>query len=113
MLVDLGGHVHLSLPSTQLNDLLLCFSKNLYLREQLMIDLHYCLSLAFRGIAMDGDQFLLAVCMCPLFAQLSSQVDHHLDELSSREYRQFKFVRSAGIMMGGILVRHGCRVKVF
>ena len=55
MLVDLGGHVHLSLPSTQLNDLLLCFSKNLYLREQLMVVLRYCLSLAFFDIAMDGD----------------------------------------------------------
>ena len=41
MLVGLGGGIHLSLPSTQLDDLLLRLSKNLYLREQLMVDLRY------------------------------------------------------------------------
>ena len=57
MLVDLRreGRVHLSLPSTQLNDSLLRFLKNLYLREQLMVDLRYRLSLAFCGVVMDGD----------------------------------------------------------
>ena len=55
MLVDLGGGVHLSLPGAQLDESLLRFSKNLYLREQLMVDLCYSLSLAFCGIVMDGD----------------------------------------------------------
>jgi len=67
MLVYLGGGVHLSFPGTQLDDLLR-FSKNLYLLEQLMVDLHYHLSLVFCSIAMDGDQFSLAFCHCPLFA---------------------------------------------
>jgi len=68
MLVDLGGGVHLSLSGTQLDDSLLRFSKNFYLREQLIVDLRYRLSLAFHDITMDGDQFSLAVSLCPLFA---------------------------------------------
>ena len=72
MLVDLEGRVHLGLPSAQLNDSLLHFSKNLYLREKLVVDLRYCHSLAFCSIAMDGDQFSFAVCLGPLFAQLPS-----------------------------------------
>ena len=52
MLIDLRG-VHLSLPGTQRDSLR--FSKNLYLREQLMVDLRNRLSLALRGIATDGD----------------------------------------------------------
>ena len=55
MLVDLGGGVHLSLSGTQLNNSLLCLSKNLYLCEQLNVDMRYRLSLAFCGIAMDDD----------------------------------------------------------
>ena len=55
MLVDLGGGVHLSLSDTQLEDLLLRLSQDLYLREQLVVDLCYHLSLAFCGITMDGD----------------------------------------------------------
>jgi len=55
MLVDLGGGVHLSLPGAQLDDSLLRFLKNLYVGEQLMVDLRYSLSLAFCDIAMDGD----------------------------------------------------------
>ena len=55
MLVDLRGGVHLSLSGIQLDDLLLRFSKNLYLREQLMVDLHYCFSLALCDVTMDGD----------------------------------------------------------
>ena len=55
MLVDLGGGVHLSLPVPNSDDSLLRFLKNLYLREQLMVGLRYCLSLAFFGIAMDCD----------------------------------------------------------
>ena len=85
--MDLRGHIHLSLPRTQFNDLLLHFLKNFYLCDQLMIDLRYCLSLAFRGITMDDDQFLITVCLCLLFTQPPSQVDHHLGELSLREYR--------------------------
>jgi len=55
VLVDLEGGAHLSLPGTQLDDSLLRFSKNIYLRGQLMVDLRYCLSLAFCGIPMDND----------------------------------------------------------
>ena len=58
MLVDLGGGVHLSLPSTQLNDSLLRFLKNLYLREQLMVDLRYCLTRILR--CHDGWRLVLA-----------------------------------------------------
>ena len=54
MLVDLGGVIHLSLPGTQLDDLLR-FLENLHLREQLMVDLRYCLLLTFCGIMMDDD----------------------------------------------------------
>ena len=53
--MDLGGRLQLGLPGTQLNDSFLRFSKNFYLREQLMVDLRYCLSLAFCGTVMDGD----------------------------------------------------------
>ena len=53
MLVDLRGVVHLNLPGTQLDDELLRLSKNIYLREQLTVDLLYRFSLAFYGIAMD------------------------------------------------------------
>jgi len=55
ILVDLEEGVHLSLPGIQFDDSLLCFSKNVYLCEQLMVDLRYCLSLTFYGIEMDGD----------------------------------------------------------
>ena len=61
MLVDLRGGVHLSLSGIQLDDLLLRFSKTFNLREKLMVDLHYCLSLAFRGITIDDDLFSLAI----------------------------------------------------
>jgi len=54
MLVELGD-VHLSLSGTQLDYSLLRFSNNFYLREQLMVDLRYCLSLAFCGITMNDD----------------------------------------------------------
>ena len=39
MLVDIRGCVHLGLSDAQFNDSLLRFSKNLYLREQLMVDM--------------------------------------------------------------------------
>ena len=55
MWVDIGVCVHPSLLAAQLDDLLLRFSENIYLREQLMVDLHYRLSLAFHNITMDGD----------------------------------------------------------
>ena len=55
MWVDLGGSVHLSLLGVQLDDSLLRLLKNLYLREQLMVDLRYRLTLAFCGVVMDGD----------------------------------------------------------
>jgi len=44
----------------------------------------------------------------PIFIQMLSQVDHHLDKLSARENRWIEFVRSVDIMTGGVLVRHGC-----
>ena len=67
MLGDLGGGVHLvGIHGVQLNDSLQ-FSKKIYLREQLKVDLRYCLSLAYCGIAMDGGQFSFAVCLGPLF----------------------------------------------
>ena len=50
-----SGGVHLNLPGAQLDDSLLRFLKNFYLREQLMVHLCYSLTLAFCGIAMDGD----------------------------------------------------------
>ena len=55
MSVDLEGGTHMSLPGTQPDDSLLRFSKKLYLREQLMVDVYYCVSLAFCGITMDDD----------------------------------------------------------
>ena len=51
MLVGLKGVVHLSLLVTQLDDSLLRLSKNLYLREQLMVELRYYFSLVFCDIA--------------------------------------------------------------
>jgi len=54
VLVDLEGGVHVGLSGAQLDDSLR-FSRNFYLREQLMVDLRYCHSLAFCGIAMDDD----------------------------------------------------------
>ena len=79
----LGGHVHLGLPGAQLNDPLLRFSKNLYLCEQLIVDLCHRLSLVFGD--MDSDQFSFAVYLGSLFAQSTSQVSHHLNKLSSGE----------------------------
>jgi len=37
------------------------FLQDLYLREQLMIDLRYHLALAFGCIAVDGNQFSFAI----------------------------------------------------
>ena len=70
--MKLGVRVHLGVPGTQLNNSLLHFLKNLYLREQLMVDLRYCLSLTFCGIAMYGDRFSFAAYLGRLFAQPSS-----------------------------------------
>jgi len=53
----LGGCVHPSLPGAQLDDSL-SFSKNFNLREQLMIDLHYCLVRVLR--CHDGRRLVLA-----------------------------------------------------
>ena len=61
MLMSLGGHVHLGFPCTQLNELFLSFSKVLYLREELAVDLRYRFSLAFGGITMDGGQLSFPV----------------------------------------------------
>ena len=71
VLMSLGGRVHLGFSCAQLNDSFLSFSKGLYLREELAIDLHYCFSLAFGGITMDGDRLSFAVRQGSLFAQLS------------------------------------------
>jgi len=77
--IDLWGNVHLTLLGAQLDDSLLRFSKNLYQYEKLLVDLHYHLSLAFCGVAMNGDYFSLAIDLGAVFIQTSSQVDHHLD----------------------------------
>ena len=74
MLVDLRERVHLGLSGTQLNDLLLRFSENLYLCDKLMVDLCYWLSLRFCCIAMDGSQFSFVICLGRLFAQSLLQV---------------------------------------
>jgi len=84
-LIDLGERVHQSLLGTYLDDSLLRFSQNIYLREQLMIDLCYCLALTFSCIAMDGDQFSLTIGFRSKFIQPSSQVNYHLDKLSAGE----------------------------
>jgi len=68
--MSLDGCVHLGFPCAQLNDSFLSFSKGLYLCEELVVDLHYCFSLSFGGITMDGDQLSFAVRQGPLFAQL-------------------------------------------
>jgi len=57
MLVDFGGSVPLGLPGTQLDESLLHFLQDLNLREQLMVNLRYCLPLAFCGVTVNGDQF--------------------------------------------------------
>jgi len=54
MLVDLERVVHLNLSDTQIDDSLMRLSKNLYVHEQLIVDLNYRFSLVFCGIAMDG-----------------------------------------------------------
>jgi len=89
VLVHLEKGIHLSLPGTHLDDLLLQLSKNLYLHEQLMVDLCYLLSLAFCGIAMDGNWFSFAIGLCPVFAQTvvacqspSGQVAHRREPMN-------------------------------
>jgi len=106
VLVDFGRGVYLGLPGTQAIDSLLPLSKDLYLREQLMVDLHHCLTFAFGSIVMDGDEFSLAIGLRLLFIQSSSQVDHRLDKLSAREGRWIEFVISVYVMLGGVLVRY-------
>ena len=61
MLMSLGGHVHLGFPCAQLYDPFLSFSKGLYLREELAINLRDRFSLAFGGITMDDGQLSFAV----------------------------------------------------
>jgi len=72
-------------PCAQLYDSFLSFSKCLYLREELAVDLRDHFSLAFGGITMDGGQLSFAVCQGPLFTQLSLYVSYSLDEPSSGE----------------------------
>ena len=48
-----------------------------------MIDLRYCLVLALCCVAVDGDKFSFKVSLRPVLIQLSLQLDHHLDKLSS------------------------------
>ena len=69
-----------------------------------MIDLRYHLALTLRCVAMDGDKFSL---------QLSSQINYHLDKLSSGEGHWVEFVRGVGIVTGGVLVRHDHCANMF
>ena len=69
--MSLGGRVNLGFPCAQLNDSFLSFSKDIYLREELAVDLRYRSSLAFSGITMDGDQFSFAVHQGPARCSLS------------------------------------------
>ena len=78
-----------------------------------MIDLRYRLALTLRYIAMDGDKFSLAISLRPVFIQLSSQIHHHLDKLSSGEGHWVKFIRGVGVVMGGAPVQHGHYMKMF
>ena len=105
MWVNLRKSVRMSLTGAQLEEQLLSYSKNLYLLEQLMVDLCYCLSLAFYGVAMDGDQFSLVIDLGLVFIKMSSQVDHHLDKLSARENRWIKFITSIDFKTSGVLMR--------
>ena len=71
MWMYLGGRVYLGSPCAQLYDPFLSFSKGLYLREELAVDLCDCFSLVFGGVTMDGSQFSFAVCQGLMFTQLS------------------------------------------
>ena len=58
-------------PCAQLYDPFLSFSKGIYLREELAVDLHDCFSLAIGGITMDDCQLSFAVRQGPLFTRVS------------------------------------------
>jgi len=70
-------------PSAQLDNLLLGFSQNFYLYEQLMIYMCYRLTLALCRVVVDGDKFSFTVSIHPVLIQLSLQISYHLDKLSS------------------------------
>ena len=97
----------------ELDDPLLCLSQNFCLCEQLMIELCYRLALTLRYVAMDGNKFSLAIGLRPVFIQLSSQINYHLDKLSSGEGHWVEFVRGVGIVTGGVLVRHDHCANMF
>ena len=76
-----------------------------------MIDYHLVLTLCY--VMMDGDKFLLTIGLRPVFIQLSSQINHHMDKLSSGEGRWVEFIRGVGLMTGGVLVGHDRCAKMF
>jgi len=78
-----------------------------------MIDLCYRLALTLYCVAMDGDKFSLAIGLRAVFIQPSSQINRHLDKLSSGEGRWVEFVKGVGIVTGDVLVRPGRRAKMF
>ena len=55
-----------------------------------MIDL--CYHLALRSVMVDGDKFSFTIDLCPVIIQPFSQINHHLDKLSSGEGRWVKFI---------------------
>ena len=71
-----------------------------------MINLCYRLVLTLYCIAMDGDKFLLAIGLCLVFIQPSSQINHHLDKLSLEGGHWIEFIRGVGIIMGGVIMHH-------
>ena len=88
-------------------------SQNFYLCEQLMIDLRYRLALTLCYITIDGNKFSIAIGLRPVFIQPSSQINHHLNKLSSGEGHWVKFIRGVGVVTGDALVRHGRCLKMF
>jgi len=78
-----------------------------------MINLHYLLALTFCCIAMDGNKFSLSIGLNPMFVHPSSQIDHHLDKLSTGEGRWIEFIRSISVMMGGVIVRYDRCARIF
>ena len=78
-----------------------------------MIDLCYHFTLALHSITMDGDKFSLTIGLRPVFIQPSSQINYHLDKLSSGEGRWVKFIRGVDVVMGGAPVHHDRRMKMF
>ena len=67
--MSLGGGAYQKFPSTQLDGLLLGFSQNLYLCDQLMIYLCYHLALVLCCVTVDGDKFSFTIGLHPVLIQ--------------------------------------------